>query len=79
MNNYDFWFWLNVAANMAQLQSYELLLQDANNNDLLRYLQHQDNDLLNKIIEQNEQIIELLQGGNKDAKNKHQESNSKNS
>lgn len=67
MNNYDFWFWLNVAANMAQLQSYELLLQDANNNDLLDYLRHQDNDLLNKIIEQNEQIIELLQGGNKDA------------
>ena len=78
-NNYDFWFFLGVAANIAQLQSYELLLQDANNNDLLRYLQHQDNDLLNKIIEQNEQIIELLQGGNKDAQNKHQESNPKNS
>lgn len=62
-----------------QILSYMMLLGDANNNDLLRYLQHQDNDLLNKIIEQNEQIIELLQGGNKDAKNKHQESNPKNS
>ena len=50
-----------------QILSYMMLLGDANNNDLLRYLQHQDNDLLNKIIEQNEQIIELLQGGNKDA------------
>ena len=64
-NNYDFWFWLSVAANMAQLQSYELLLEDANNNDLLDYLRHQDNDLLNKIIEQNEEIIKLLRGGNK--------------
>ena len=62
-----------------QILSYMMLLGDANNNDLLRYLQHQDNDLLNKIIEQNEQIIELLQGGNKDAQNKHQESNPKNS
>ena len=62
-----------------QILSYMMLLGDANNNDLLRYLQHQDNDLLNKIIEQNEQIIELLQGGNKDAKNKHQKSNSENS
>lgn len=60
MNNYDFWFWLNVAANMAQLQSYELLLQDANNNDLLDYLRHQDNDLLNKLIQQNEEILKIL-------------------
>lgn len=78
-NNYDFWFWLNVMANMAQLESYNILLHDFNNNDLMKYLQHQDNDLLNEIIEQNKQIIELLQGGNKDAKNKHQESNPKNS
>ena len=48
-----------------QILSYMMLLGDANNNDLLRYLQHQDNDLLNKIIEQNEEIIELLRGGNK--------------
>lgn len=62
-----------------QILSYMMLLGDANNNDLLRYLQHQDNDLLNKIIEQNEQIIELLRGGNGNAKNKHKKSNSENS
>ncbi len=56
-NNYDFWFWLSVMANFAQLESYQILLKDANNNDLLNYLRHQDNDLLNKIIDQNETII----------------------
>lgn len=57
MNSYDFWFWLSVMANFAQLESYEMLKRDANNNDLLRYLQHQDKDLLNKIIDQNAEII----------------------
>ena len=63
MNNYDFFFWLNVMANWAQLQSYDILLKDFNNNDLMEYLKHQD-ELLNKIIDQNEQIIKLLKGGN---------------
>lgn len=60
-NNYDFWFWLSVMANFAQLESYQILLKDANNNDLLNYLRHQDNDLLNKIIDQNETIIDQNQ------------------
>lgn len=61
MNNYDFFFWLDVMANFAQLESYNILLHDFNNNDLMAYLQHQD-DLLSKIIEQNEEIIQLLKG-----------------
>lgn len=76
MNNYDFWFWLNVIANMAQLESYQLLLEDANNNDLLNYLKHQDDDLLNTIIKQNEEIIELLRGGNKNACKENDSENS---
>ena len=64
MNNYDFFFWLNVCANWAQLQSYDILLKDFNNNDLMEFLQHQ-NELLNKIIEQNEEILKLLKEGNK--------------
>lgn len=64
MNNYDFFFWLNVCANWAQLQSYDILLKDFNNNDLMEFLQHQDK-LLNKIIEQNEEILKLLKEGNK--------------
>lgn len=63
---------LNILANILQVANYEMLLKDANNNDLLRFLQHQDNDLLDKIIKQNETIIqqntellELLKGGKK--------------
>lgn len=61
-NNYDFWFWLSVMANFAQLESYNILLNDFDNYDLMKYLQHQD-QLLDKIISQNEEIINLLKGG----------------
>lgn len=66
MNDYDFWFWLNVCANFAQLESYKILLEDFNNVDLMKYLEHQD-VLLNKIITQNDEILKLLQGGKQDA------------
>jgi hypothetical protein len=42
--------------------SYVILVNDFNNNDLMNYLVHQD-ELLDKIINQNEEIIELLKGG----------------
>lgn len=65
---------LNILANILQVANYEMLLKDANNNDLLRFLQHQDNDLLDKIIKQNEKIIQqnaeiikLLKGGKNNA------------
>ena len=60
-NNYDFWFLLSVAANIAQLESYNILLHDFNNNDLMEYLKHQD-DLLNEIIQQNQEILDVLKG-----------------
>ena len=53
---------LNYIANWLQIANFEMLMEDANNNEILKYLQHQDNDLLNKIIEQNEEIIRLLKG-----------------
>ena len=62
MYDYNFWFWLEVISNFAQLESYNILLKDFNNNDLMEYLKHQD-DLLTKIINQNEEIIQLLKGG----------------
>ena len=61
MNNNDFFFWLSVMANFAQLESYNILLHDFNNHDLMEYLKHQD-ELLNKVISQNEQIMQLLKG-----------------
>ena len=59
--NGDFFFWLEVASNLAQLESYRILVNDFNNNDLMNYLKHQD-ELLNTIIEQNKEIIERLNG-----------------
>lgn len=65
---------LNTLANILQVANYEMLLKDANNNDLLRFLEHQDKDLLEKIIQQNEiiiqqnsELLELLKGGKNNA------------
>lgn len=65
-NDYNFWFWLNVMANFAQLESYDILQHDFNNNDLMKYLEHQD-ELLKEIINQNKEIIILLKGGENNA------------
>lgn len=61
--NSEFFFWLEVCSNFAQLESYNILLHDFNNTDLMEYLKHQD-ELLSKIIDQNEEIKKLLKGGN---------------
>ena len=61
MNNFD--NTLELLSNLLQIKSYEILINDFNNNDLMQYLKHQD-DLLDKIIEQNNKIISLLEGGN---------------
>lgn len=58
-NNYSFWFWLEVMSNLAQLESYRILLEDFDNTDLMKYLKHQD-EIMDKIIEQNNEIIKLL-------------------
>ena len=49
-------------SNWLQIFSFLILIEDFNNTDLMKYLKHQDG-LLDKIINQNEQIIELLKGG----------------
>lgn len=55
MNNFD--NTLELLSNILQIKSYEILVNDFNNNDLMNYLKHQDK-LLDKIIEQNNKIIE---------------------
>ena len=57
----DFWFWLNTVANVAQLESYRMNQKQVDNGTLLKYMQHQDNDLLETLIKQNEQIIKQNQ------------------
>ena len=49
-------------SNWLQIFSFLILVNDFNNTDLMKYLEHQDN-LLNKIIEQNEELIQTLKGG----------------
>ena len=54
----------NLANNLAlvlQALSLQILFQDYNNSDLMRELQKQDKEYLEKIIKQNEIIIELLE------------------
>ena len=67
MNDNSFWFWLEVSSNLAQLASYDILIHDFNNNDLMEYLKHQD-ELLETIINQNEKIWNLLKGDEKDVR-----------
>lgn len=56
MNNFN-----NNLALIFQALSLQLLFQDFNNNDLMQELQNQDRNYLEKIIQQNEKIIELLE------------------
>lgn len=59
MNNID------ATSFMLQLYSVILLLKDFNNADLMQELRNQDDKYLQKIIQQNEEIINLLKkGGN---------------
>ena len=52
---------IDITSLVLQLYNLILLLQDFNNADLMRELQRQDSEYLEKIIKQNEKIIELLE------------------
>lgn len=60
MNNY-----VDNLSLVLQLLSLEILFRDYNNGDLMQELQNQDTNYLQKIIEQNEEIIQLLKKGDK--------------
>lgn len=56
---------LDTTSLILQLYSVILLMHDYKNNDLMQELQNQDEIYLKKIIQQNEEIINLLkEGGN---------------
>lgn len=50
---------------ILQALNLELLFKDYNNTDLMQELQKQDKEYLEKIIEQNKEIISLLKKGEK--------------
>lgn len=49
---------------LLQLYSIDLIIKDYKNTDLMQELQKQDSEYLEKIIKQNNEIIELLKGEN---------------
>lgn len=54
---------MNTIDNLSlilQALSLEILFKDYNNSDLMQELQRQDKEYLEKIIKQNEEIIQLL-------------------
>lgn len=57
MNNLD------TTSFMLQLYSVILLLKDFNNADLMQELRNQDDMYLQKIIQQNEEILQYLKKG----------------
>ena len=53
----------NFENNLERISNIlQILVEDFNNTDLMKYLAHQD-ELLNKIIDQNNEIIQTLKGG----------------
>ena len=55
----------NVIDNLSlvlQVLSLQILFEDFNNSDLMHELQRQDSEYLEKIIKQNEEIINYLKG-----------------
>ena len=54
---------VDVTSLLLQVISLQILMKDYNNSDLMQELQRQDSEYLEKIIKQNEEIIELLKKG----------------
>lgn len=52
---------IDITSLILQVYNLVLLMQDYNNGDLMRELERQDSEYLEKIIQQNEKIIELLE------------------
>ena len=62
----------NITNNLSlllQMLNLEILFRDFNNTDLMQELQRQDNEYFEKIIKQNDKIIELLERREKDGQN----------
>lgn len=49
---------------LLQALSLEILFKDFNNTDLMQELQNQDSNYLQKIIEQNKEILSILRKDN---------------
>lgn len=59
---------LDIGSFILQLLSLEILFKDFNNSDLMQELQRQDKEYLEKIINQNNEILKLLKERSKDGR-----------
>lgn len=66
--DYNFFFWLSVVANVLQIENYRMLLKDATNNDILKKIANSrpnacgaNQRIFKKIIEQNEEILKKIE------------------
>lgn len=64
MNNTNI---VDITSLFLQALSLEILFKDFNNKDLMQELQHQDSNYLEKIIKQNEEILNILKKGSDDS------------
>ena len=51
---------IDKASLLLQLYSLIIIMKDYNNSDLMQELQKQDSEYLDKIIKQNEEILQIL-------------------
>jgi len=66
---------LDLTSLILQILSLDLISKDYNNSDLMNELQHQNKEYLEKIIQQNNEIIDLLKkGGNINGRQSNQKS-----
>ena len=59
-NDWDLIDYLSVFGVLLQIMNYQMDVRQSSNDDLLKELQHQDRDYLERILNNQKQIIELL-------------------
>jgi hypothetical protein len=65
---------IDITSLILQMLSLDILFKDYNNIDLMQELQHQDKNYFERIIKQNEEIINLLkERGDNDGRNSDRE------
>ena len=59
-NDWDLIDYLSVFGVLLQIMNYQMDVRQSSNDDLLKELQHQDRDYLERILNNQKHIIELL-------------------
>lgn len=60
-DNYDGFFWINFLAALCQLESFDMLVRDKSNTEILKELGHQNTDYLEEIKNDVKEIKKMLE------------------